>query len=396
MSTLYCNAIVITMDPERRIWDNGAVCVEGSRIIAVGDSRELLKTQGDAQLVDCGGNLIFPGLIEPGVEVGSGLLGKQFADDPDRYLALRSEFEQLASEEALAIDAALLGSKAAMWGITTLGVLYRKPLAESHSRMHCHEVALRAAGVRLLSFAQWGSGLMPSQGGVFLDAEMDQIDPQVLAGILRRSNTTLRITATPQRLTRLQEVLFDTPAKARGVLAGCHGVRFSQIRAMAQRGFGVIYEPNTFLPTPHVVEMLSEQIPVALSSRGEHSRNSLDLLQTARRAQLFNITAYDDYHYLPYGKTLEMLTIEAARVLGIDSFTGSLEPGKDADFNIFDWHQPHVTPNFMPLQGAMARGSGRDFVQVVAKGKILKAQGRLRAAIPTLPKEIEARWWLDV
>ncbi|MDP2856584.1 MAG: amidohydrolase family protein [Bacillota bacterium] len=43
-------------------------------------------------------------------------------------------------------------------------------------------------------------------------------------------------------------------------------------------------------------------------------------------------------HGLNEKTALQMITINAARIMGLDSRLGSLEPGKDADFVVFSGH----------------------------------------------------------
>ena len=57
------NALLITMDHTRRVISDGAVAVEGNRIIAVGKSRELVKTYPMADVVECHGKLVLPGFV---------------------------------------------------------------------------------------------------------------------------------------------------------------------------------------------------------------------------------------------------------------------------------------------------------------------------------------------
>lgn len=56
-----------------------------------------------------------------------------------------------------------------------------------------------------------------------------------------------------------------------------------------------------------------------------------------------------DPSYLPPGKVLEMGTIDAARALGLDHVSGSLEAGKRADLILVDLRKPHLYPLDMPL-----------------------------------------------
>jgi len=63
MTTLFTNAIVVTLGANSRvIWD-GAVAVDGENIGGVGDTEALQRRFPKADVVDCGGKLILPGFI---------------------------------------------------------------------------------------------------------------------------------------------------------------------------------------------------------------------------------------------------------------------------------------------------------------------------------------------
>src|SRR5690606_9548653 len=69
-------------------------------------------------------------------------------------------------------------------------------------------------------------------------------------------------------------------------------------------------------------------IPVALQSgfEGYAPKTRVVLFEAAMAA------AYG----LPFEQALATVTIDAARILGIDDRVGSLEPGKDGDLALFD------------------------------------------------------------
>ena len=70
-------------------------------------------------------------------------------------------------------------------------------------------------------------------------------------------------------------------------------------------------------------------------------------------------------------KILEMLTIEGAKVLGLDNITGSLEEGKRADIILLDFDKPHLmnSLNIVPKIVYSARGS--DVVSSIIDGQIV-------------------------
>lgn len=83
-------------------------------------------------------------------------------------------------------------------------------------------------------------------------------------------------------------------------------------------------------------ELLSAGVTVAIVTDGTAPRTPFDLFQAARKAQLVKQLLMKDSFYLPPGKCLEMITIDAARVLGWEDEIGSLEPGKKADAILVD------------------------------------------------------------
>ena len=78
-----------------------------------------------------------------------------------------------------------------------------------------------------------------------------------------------------------------------------------------------------------------------------------------------------DRFFFPPGKVLEMITIDAARALGLDHEIGSLEPGKKADLLVLDMDQPHLTPDWMPVHRLIHQATGADVELVMVDGRIL-------------------------
>ncbi len=77
---LLTNAMVLTMDPELHRYAQGAVAVTGDSIVAVGPSEELTRTYQAAQVIDCAGKVLMPGLVNAHTHVPMTLL-RGLADD---------------------------------------------------------------------------------------------------------------------------------------------------------------------------------------------------------------------------------------------------------------------------------------------------------------------------
>ena len=94
MMTIYTNARVTTLDPEMP--SAGAVLVGGGRILAVGDAASIAAASPHARVVDLGGDVLFPGFIEPHAHVmGYGLAESRSALFYNRNLAPVTSREEL-------------------------------------------------------------------------------------------------------------------------------------------------------------------------------------------------------------------------------------------------------------------------------------------------------------
>jgi 5-methylthioadenosine/S-adenosylhomocysteine deaminase len=71
---------------------------------------------------------------------------------------------------------------------------------------------------------------------------------------------------------------------------------------------------------------------------------------------------------MPEGKLLEMVTIDAARALGVSDELGSLEAGKRADLILLDADAPHLTPLTMPVHQIVHFATPGDVEKVVVDG----------------------------
>jgi cytosine/adenosine deaminase-related metal-dependent hydrolase len=86
---------------------------------------------------------------------------------------------------------------------------------------------------------------------------------------------------------------------------------------------------------------------------------------------------FETQEVLPGGKALRMVTIDAAKALGMDHETGSLEAGKKADIILVDLDKPHLTPiTYVPHQLTFY-ANGNDVDTTIVDGKILMEKGEV-------------------
>lgn len=127
-----------------------------------------------------------------------------------------------------------------------------------------------------------------------------------------------------------------------------------EIDRLAETGVHAIHCPESNMKlasgiTP-VSAMLKAGVNVAVGTDGAASNNDLDLLGELRTACFLAKSSSQDAATLPAGRALQMVTIDAARALGMADQIGSLEPGKAADCIVFE---PDL--GMLPMHDVMAQ-----------------------------------------
>lgn len=162
-------------------------------------------------------------------------------------------------------------------------------------------------------------------------------------------------------------------------LQHCLAISPEEVRILADTGTHVGHAPGPGqvrgrCPVP---ELLEAGVNVAITTDGTSPKTSFDLFQTARKAQLVHQMMSRDMYLLPAGKLLEMITVDAAKVLGWDDELGSLEPGKRADVAIVNLRQPHLVPNWMVVHRLVFEAVGQDVETVIVDGRVLMENRRV-------------------
>ena len=115
---------------------------------------------------------------------------------------------------------------------------------------------------------------------------------------------------------------------------------------------------------------------MALGTDGAASNNDLDMIQEARSANMTAKAFSGSAINLSAIETLEMMTIEGARLLGLEPSIGSLEPGKLADITCIDLSHTAFQPIYNPVSQLIYIATGRDVSHVWINGRQLLKQGK--------------------
>ncbi len=379
---LLTHGTVVTMDPQRRILEDGAIAVTGELIVAIGQSGPISAAYEATKVIDARGALILPGLINAHTHLPMSLF-RGLAEDRSLQDWLQ-KFIFPAEARNVTPDFVNWATKLSLLemlrgGTTTVADMYyfEDEIAK----------ALKEAGMRgVLGETIIGFPAPDNKTAEAAFAYTEKFlthwknDPLITPAVAPHSIYTcseklLKDAASLARayhapiLIHLAEAPYEMEVSRRehgsspvqylariGVLGpdltGAHCVWIDQadIQTLAHYGVGCSNNPSSNMklgaglsPVP---EMLAAGVPVGIGSDGAASNNDQDMFREMDLAAKLQKFSRMDPTALPAEETVAMATIIGARALHIDKQTGSLEIGKKADIIVVDTTAPHATPMY--------------------------------------------------
>jgi 5-methylthioadenosine/S-adenosylhomocysteine deaminase len=147
----------------------------------------------------------------------------------------------------------------------------------------------------------------------------------------------------------------------------------------------------------HIAELLHRGVNVGIGTDGPASNNRLDMFAEMRLAALLAKGSTLNAAVLPAKKALEMVTIDAARAMGMDDKIGTVEVGKLADLTAVRLCGPETLPCFDPISHLVYVAGRHHVTHTWVAGELryqkLNGQDGVYANIePSELKEITTLW----
>ncbi len=423
---------VITMDPERRIIDKGAVAIKKDKIIAVGSARKILKDQKAHKVIDARGKVIMPGLIDTHGHSGT-TLAKNIADHvsghANRFLKDHILFRS-TTEDYWYTEGKLMALERLKFGTTCFMHMFGfAPRGDEPIYPEVHMRGIAEVGIRSFTgvgparppyptvYSSWKNG-KKTDNRVSLEEGF-----RVAEKVIRKCHgmddgrTNVWVSVSRPQAPSKQDPMFKPEylkyskkqakhikrimdkygvgfhAHAYGgvvkwcheqldilgpkvLLAHCTGLSKQEIKYLAVTDTKVNHNPTarrifSFPAVCPVVELIDAGVSVSIGTDCTGVDRTQDQFKDIRVAILLQRLRFTDPTLMPPGKVLEMITIDAARNLGIDNLVGSLEVGKKADIILINMQQPHLVPVWMIPQRVVYQVTGHDVDTVLVDGKIL-------------------------
>jgi cytosine/adenosine deaminase-related metal-dependent hydrolase len=125
-------------------------------------------------------------------------------------------------------------------------------------------------------------------------------------------------------------------------------------------------------------EMMDAGMRVGVGTDGVSAGGNLSLMRQMYLVAGMFKDARMDSTLLGARKALRMATVEGAELLGWDSDIGSIEPGKKADFVLFDLDHFEWVPYGDPLQALVYSASPASIAQTWVDGRLLYRDDRVQ------------------
>ncbi len=406
--------------------ENGAVAIEGSRIVGVGPTAELRAKYPAKRTVDATMKAILPGLIDAHLHTVIAILRGLGQDAPTWHEGVDPFFEQLTPEAVLA-GAQLSAIEALRAGTTTLGdygpgmpialPFYEKLgvrarvctlisevapvesiLAEGELYPFSASIGESRLQENLELIGQWNGAadgritvMIGPQGPDYCSEELfgkikaaaERHDLKIHMHIGQGDREMLQM---KNRYGMRPVEFLERIAYLDERLIAVHMVKCTdeEVEKIAASGASMAFCPSSLIICDGIVppaDVFSRAGgKVCLGTDETSSNNGTNLWSEMKLASLALNMKNQDPTRMPTWKVLRMATIEGAEAIGLDQEIGSLEVGKKADLILVDLRKPSMMPvlrdpvrNIVPNLVLSARGD--EVAMSIIDGEVVYEDG---------------------
>ena len=407
---------IVTCDQDFHVYLDGIVAVKESQIVYVGQENQEILKQAD-QIIDYQGAWIMPGLVN--CHTHSAMTGlRGIRDDSNLHEWLEdyiwpAEAEFTPEMTTKAVKEAL--TEMLQSGTTTFNDMYNPngvDIAEIYeaikvSKMRCYfsptlfsseAETTKEAIARTRAIIETIKGYQDPNLKVMVaphspySCSRDLLESSL--ELAKEENIPLHIHVAEtqeesgiilKRYGKRPLAFLDNLGYLDHKAVFAHGVELNEVEItrLADSQVAIAHNPISNLKLASgiapVVQLQKAGVAVGIATDSVASNNNLDMFEEGRTAALLQKMKNGDASQFPIETALKSLTIEGAKVLGMEAEIGSLEVGKQADFLVI---QPQGKIHLQPQENMLShlvyavKSSDVDDVyiageQVVKDGQVL-------------------------
>jgi 5-methylthioadenosine/S-adenosylhomocysteine deaminase len=375
--TVFAADFVLTMDAANTVIENGAVCIDGNTIVAVGKADTVHAAHPDADVRALKRRVLMPGLIN--AHCHSGLL-RGTAEGLALWDWLRlfiDPMHRVLQPQEAEIASWLCYAEALLSGTTTVVDMWRfmDGSARAASALGNRTVMVPYVGAKaeydyfdtlddneklIETWKGKANGRVMPWVGLEHFFYADEAGYRRAVDIAKRYDTGLHTHSNEasadvveiQKLYGMRPIAvlerFGLLEPKKVLLAHCVWLDDEEIGLLAKHDVGVAHNPTSNMKLASgaapVEKLLAAGIAVGLGSDGEKENNNLDMFEEMKVASLLAKLTRMDAAALPSWDVMAMATRHGARALGLGDSLGSLEVGKKADMVALRLDTPRMTP----------------------------------------------------
>ena len=417
---------LITMDSSRRVIINGAVAVDGSKIVSIGKTSDVLKEFPQAdKVIDGIDNIVMPGFINchlhttqqlarglgDGVSLPSYIHGRIFpyeaalTEDDVYYSAMCACMEAIKTGTTCLVDPGGYHMEKVVDAVEKIGIraILKRSMVDLHSgdsplpgkMRESTKNALQAGEDFVSRYNGYANGRIRAWFSLRTErttSEELMREAKKLAdkyGVGIGTHVSSHITSVFKHkenfggLTPI--VRFNNAGLLGPNLMIFHGNYLSpeEVDLLIENDVKVIHCPiatrrggSGTLHGEHM-NMMKRGVKVALGSDTASGSNRNDMFEV-----MYGLTAHRDVKVdatlLPPETILEMATVNGAKAALWDSEIGSLEKGKKADLIFLDMIRPDMIPVNNPLSNITMSASSECVNTVIIDGKVIMENRKIK------------------
>jgi 5-methylthioadenosine/S-adenosylhomocysteine deaminase len=428
---LITNGYVVTVDAARNVYPGGYVAIDGATVSAVGSSGKAPPAGQFDEVIDAGGCIVLPGLINMHQHhwytLFKGLADGYLLEDWVAQLLLPLSLNM--TEEAMRVSSAVAGMEMLATGTTCSlnhSVTTTTPAMVAASIEPQRDLGIRQVYAKELRCRTPGNPRHPlslDESLAAFEQEMRRWDGtnngRVRFAMVIESNAhwVAAGMSTEELIGRGYELAKKLGLRISAHIAGgtfslemgflkylretgrtdvrylmqlgildphwvlIHGIHVTEldIEHMARVGAGFVYTPTSESMRGGGIGPISNAqragVTVALGTDGPMVDYSVDMVEQMKACALMQHVRHLDPTRITAERALEMATINGAKILGLERELGSLEAGKRADIAVFDMAKPYVGVMHRPLSTFVSAGKGSDARLVLVDGEIVYRDG---------------------
>jgi 5-methylthioadenosine/S-adenosylhomocysteine deaminase len=337
---LLVNALVLTMDEEMHQYEPGAVAISGDSLLAVGPEADIRKAYSAAQIIDCGGKVLMPGLINAHTHAPMTLL-RGLADDLRLDVWLMG-YMMPVEREFVSPDFVRLGTQLACAelirsGVTCFADMYyfeedvAKATAEAGLRAVCSQTVLKFPTPDAASYedslAAARDFIQRWKGHALITPSVAPHAPYTCTPEILRATAQLAVEFDVPLHTHIAETALEVEnmrrengmpvvpyIKKQGLFdakvlaAHCVHIDEGEMRTLVHSGAGVAHNPSSNLKLASgfapVHKMLEAGLNVGIGTDGAASNNDLDMFEEIRLAAFIAKAVSNDPTVVPAATAL--------------------------------------------------------------------------------------------